>query len=299
MRNQRGFTLVELLVVIAIIGILVALLLPAVQAARESARRIQCSNNLKQIGLGLHNYADTNKRFPSSRVRWNLPSGGRVVHGWCILLLPYIEHASIQNRYDFNVSFHDVKNEPVSQIPLNVFSCPSSPGGPQLLDNAPWGATTRSMSGDYQALAGYWDDVQIIPNTAEGMLHENKGRPADVIDGLTHTLCISELGGRPQFWAAGKPQAAFPAAYSYVKEWGAWAAPQRIFYTGYTYDGMMTKGPCALNCANMEGIYAFHPGGAHVLMGDGSIQFLSKSVPVQNVYRMIDPVDGQFVVSPF
>ena len=298
MKSRRGFTLVELLVVIAIIGILVALLLPAVQAAREAARRLQCANNFKQIGLGLHNYLDAHGRFPPSRVRWG-SSPNRVTHGWCILTMPFMELGNIHDDYDFNVAWHDVKNEAISQTAVEVFVCPSSPDAPQLIENTAWGASTKSMSGDYQALAGYWDNVQITPETANGMLHDANGRPRDVRDGLSNTYCVSELGGRPNFWAAGKRQPDFPASMSYVKEWGVWAAPQRIFYTGYTHDGQMTKGPCAVNCANAEGIYSFHPGGAGVLLGDGSVQFITTNIPVQNVYRMINPADGEVVTDPF
>jgi len=293
-----GFTLVELLVVIAIIGILIALLLPAVQQAREAARRMQCSNNLKQIGLGLHNYLDTHKRFPPSRVRWG-SSPDRITHGWCILVAPFLELGTVQDRYDFDVAWFDPINEEISQTALDVFLCPSSPSGTQLIENSAWGASTESMVGEYQALAGYWDNVQMTPNSANGMLHDANGKPRDVTDGLTNTLCVSELGGRPDYYAAGKKIGEFPSSIEYVKEWGVWAAPQRIFYTGYTHDGMTSHGPCSLNCANAEGIYSFHPGGAEVLLGDGSVQFLAETVPVQNVYRMIDPQDGTVVESPF
>ncbi|UUO07063.1 DUF1559 domain-containing protein [Blastopirellula sp. J2-11] len=293
---RSGFTLVELLVVIAIIGALIGLLLPAVQQAREAARRMQCSNNLKQIGLGLHTYLDSHQRFPPSRVRWGT-SPDRITHGWCILLAPFLELGNIQDQYDFDVSFFDTVNEPISQIEIEVFACPSDPSGSQLIENDQWSATTKSMSGDYTVLAGYWDNVQVTPETANGMLHDANGKPRDVTDGLTNTICVSELGGRPDFWAGGKQQETFTKEY--FKEWGVWAAPQRIFYTGYSYDGLMSPGPCPLNCANGEGIYSFHPGGAEVLMGDGSVQFLAETVPVGTVYKLIDPADGEVIPSPF
>ncbi|MEX0818470.1 MAG: DUF1559 domain-containing protein, partial [Pirellulaceae bacterium] len=139
MSKHRGFTLVELLVVIAIIGILVALLLPAVQAAREAARRMQCSNNLKQLGLALHNYHDTLKTFPPGYVS-NRPgvegssswcrSGGVQGAPWTALILPYMEQQNLHDQFNFNVPFQATSNQmapPNSNvvIPLDTYSCPS------------------------------------------------------------------------------------------------------------------------------------------------------------------------------
>lgn len=296
-RIKRGFTLVELLVVIAIIGVLVALLLPAVQAAREAARRMSCGNNMKQMGLALHNYHDTHNRFPLDRV-------GKPRHGWCALVLPFLEQTNLQNSYNFSHDYWDRENEVATQQIVKVFSCPSTPNGPVLIPNNT-NATindignppTESRSGDYQALVGYIDNVQYSPSSDSGMLHTNKGRMADVTDGLSNTACISELAGRPDYWAGGKkqPDTSKPAWFN---EWGAWAAPQRIFYSGFTHDGLTRYGPCAINCSNLEGIYSFHPGGAYVLMGDGSAQFMSKTVPVTLMYLLIRPGDGTPITLP-
>lgn len=294
-RYERGFTLVELLVVIAIIGVLVAMLLPAVQAAREAARRMSCGNNLKQIGLGLHNYLDVHKRFPPSRIRWGA-SPNRVTHGWNVLLMPYMEQPAIHDNYNFNVNWSDPANEAISQTAVSTLICPSSPSGGVLLDNPSDG--TQSAASDYMALAGYFDPVQMVPEQANGMLHDLKGRPRDVTDGLSNTFCVSELSGRPDFYASGKLIGDWPSGFTWAAEWGSWASPQRVFYVGWTHDGLANRGPCAMNCSNVEGIYSFHPGGANVLRGDGSVQFVSETIPVTIVYRMIDPADGT-VVAPF
>jgi len=297
MRPRRGFTLIELLVVIAVIAILIALLLPAVQQAREAARRTQCKNNLKQIGIALHNYLETHGRFPPGRLRTPRT-------GWCALLLPHLEQVNLQNEYDFDHDYWDPENQGATQVPLPVFACPSTAGGQQLIPNDAGAAVadtgtppTESRAGDYQATVGYFE-FQVEPNFGTGMLHINNGRPRDVTDGLTNTIAATELAGRPDYWAGGvkQPEGSAPG---YFNEWGPWASPQRIFFSGYTHDGLTRFGPCAVNCSNLEGIYSFHPGGANVLMGDGSVHFISESVSVELVARMIDVDDGEVITLPF
>jgi len=298
MHRRNGFTLVELLVVIAIIGVLVGLLLPAVQTAREAARRMSCSNNLKQIGLALHNYHDTHGQFPADRLI--TPR-----QGWGSLLLPFLEQSGLQDAYDFNHDYWDRENEQVTQTRVSVYGCPSTPGGQRLIPNNTGGTIndigeppTESMSGDYYSLSGYFDPIQMTPSSDAGMMHASNGRMRDVTDGLSNTVCISELAGRPDFYAGRKrrPDSDKPGWFN---EWGPWAAPQRIFFSGFTHDGLTRFGPCAMNCSNLESIYSFHPGGAHLLMGDGSVQFVSDTVPVQTIYLMIRCRDGQVVETPF
>jgi prepilin-type N-terminal cleavage/methylation domain-containing protein/prepilin-type processing-associated H-X9-DG protein len=119
-----GFTLVELLVVIAIIGVLVALLLPAVQAARESARRTQCSNNLKQIGLALHNYEDTFKSLPFGN-NYNAPAATRMAPSWCAAILPQMEQKNLYEAFDFNQELNSARNLPFMQTRVAAYTCPS------------------------------------------------------------------------------------------------------------------------------------------------------------------------------
>ena len=140
--RQRGFTLVELLVVIAIIGILIALLLPAVQAARESARRTQCSNNLKQIGLALHVHHDQKKSLPSSIRPGGLTTAPRIAG--LTLLMPFLEQQNIYSAYDQTKNWSDPINVPVTSTPVSSFQCPSSPE-PQRLDGLPEASRTAAF----------------------------------------------------------------------------------------------------------------------------------------------------------
>lgn len=149
MRSRRGFTLVELLVVIAIIGILVGLLLPAVQAAREAARRMSCSNNLKQIGLALHNFESAFKFFPPARVDALVgypvtelginptSATGPITHGPGIFILPYMEGKNIYDQYDLQSSWNSPRNAPAIAIFVPGFICPSNPQVMLDTGNAP------------------------------------------------------------------------------------------------------------------------------------------------------------------
>ena len=189
---RTGFTLVELLVVIAIIGILVGLLLPAVQAAREAARRMQCSNNLKQIGLSMHNYESTFKRFPSGNMVGASFSVGLSVHA---RLLPYMEQAAMYNQVDFNNAYNHANNDVARNQRVPTFMCPSDTfsqlpttlGGP----NSYYGNSgTNILAGSPPTLTS--DPNYGMPECNGIFYRDSKVRPADIIDGLSNTVAFSE-----------------------------------------------------------------------------------------------------------
>ncbi len=182
-RLQRGFTLVELLVVIAIIGILVALLLPAVQAAREAARRMSCTNNLCQLILAVQNYEMTFRVLPPGTVNdtgpiQNQPSGYH--HNWITQILPYVEEQVVYNHVDFKVGVYDNANLPARRVALSILSCPSS--------------AERGEDIQWTNYVGCQNDTEApIDKDNHGVFFLNSAvRTIDVSDGMSHTLFLAE-----------------------------------------------------------------------------------------------------------
>jgi prepilin-type N-terminal cleavage/methylation domain-containing protein len=206
-RKRAAFTLVELLVVIAIIGILVALLLPAIQSARESARRAQCMNHLKQIGVAIQTYHDANKQFPTGR-------NGRNENAvsWAYFMLPQIEEQAIYDAYDDTVPVHDVNNARTMRTPIAVYTCPSrrAPAADRNFDfnESPPPEDFRGVAslGDFAANAGLeedtglededWEDPetrQVIDISLAGPMFTGSDINARrVVDGLSKTLAVGE-----------------------------------------------------------------------------------------------------------
>lgn len=297
-RSARAFTLVELLVVIAIIGVLVALLLPAVQAAREAARRTQCVNNLKQIGVGFHNYHDTFGVLPPAYV---IQPGGGGVHGppdpetrdagpgwaWGALLLPFLEQSPLHAAFDFNLPCWHAENASPARTQLSVFLCPSATETGRPVDIRDGAGQTLATFGrsTYVLNAGRrapWDfAVDSYQGIADGPLYRNSPtRFADVIDGLSNTVFAGEhhplvsdktwVGVVPGAEVCPTPRFAF----SYCEPAGTLVN----VHSGPAASEGYVIHPPNNPLAHVDSMYAQHPGGCHVLLGDGSVRFVSETI---------------------
>ena len=291
--RSGGFTIVELLVVIAIIGILVSLLLPAVQAAREAARRASCKNNLRQIGLALINYHDTRGSFPPESV------GDPRAHSWVPHILPFIEQINLYSQYDWNVDWDDAANQPAVNRHISFLHCPSTAGDEHRLDDIGGGLTASTS--DYAPTSGVSSllvSVGLVPATQDrrGIMVRGRGTPmAAVLDGTSTTLLIAEDAARPVFWTSqGRgPDNNDPHNGNYTVVNGrvrgaGWADPAcQIPLHGFTYDGLAGPGPCAVNCTNNNEAFSFHPGGVDALFADGGVRFLAETIDIATYAALI------------
>ena len=317
-QTRRGFTLVELLVVIAIIGILVALLLPAIQAAREAARRTQCSNNMKQLGVALHNYHDTHKAFPFSYMI-SLPGGvlgpGVNAQVWGILLLPFIEQQSLADQYDMRVppvneaaalgfdATIAARNREVIRTVVTTYVCPSTPGSPEsriydanYAPDVP--VTLRAAPSDYCVASGVRGAYQTLAyaGTAVADRHgalqfagsfpgetSRSSRMSDILDGTSNTILIGERLGGNRIYVGRETRTTTPYDLLGAANGGGWGDilnGEHWVSGSLPNESMPVDGPCAINCTNRRSanFFSMHPGGAMFLLADASVTFLSDSI---------------------
>ncbi len=331
-RNRRGFTLIELLVVIAIIAILIALLLPAVQQAREAARRIQCKNNLKQIGLALHNYMDVYTTFPPSFCFST--AGSWSVHG---RILPYMEQASAFAKVRLDLDWADPINEAtgVAELKVPSYSCPTDPYGNRMHNAGPGEGNIRVHT--YGVNFGTWKVYDPVTNSGgDGVFHPNsRTRPGDIPDGMTNTLLLAEVKSyQPYFRNTSDPGPTVPNSISFVSglsgeakyganlddnaghtEWCDGPVHQSGFTTvfrpntrvsyaagGITYD--IDYNSQYEGTSTTQTTYAaitsrsYHTGIVNVALADGSIRSISENIDI-NVWRALGTRAGSEVVGAF
>lgn len=302
-RHRKGFTLIELLVVIAIIGILVALLLPAVQAAREAARRTECANNLKQFGLALHTYHDSQKSFPPGR--WG-GAGGRVYgpHG---LLLQYMEQSNVHQLINFRKFWDDPENAAARATTVATFLCPSDPQG-----SAPPGWAGNN----YQHNEG--SDLAMSSGT---FFHSSYIRMADIVDGTSQTAAFSErfkgdwsnaiaTERSDMFSPGGSPATPDDAmkvcanldyknlAYQRFSNSGApWLAGTADHFVGYQHISPPQSRSCHFPPGkSARSANSGHPGGVNLLACDGAVAFISKTIDLR-IWRGMGTREGREVTN--
>jgi prepilin-type N-terminal cleavage/methylation domain-containing protein/prepilin-type processing-associated H-X9-DG protein len=296
--RRSGFTLIELLVVIAIIGVLIGLLLPAIQKVREAANRMACANNLKQVGLALHNFENAHGRFPPGAVDGPFPPAGITTptrHGWVAFLLPHFEQQAVYDRYRWDVSAGTPEQQVAENVQLKVLQCPSAQPNRLLNVLASPDLTVACM--DYASLLGVkpvladLGYIDRVDNYQGAMPPNFMARIADLTDGTSHTIMIAEDADRPRLWHAGRY---IPDRIVTCGGWGGKRGCQ-IEVQGSTFDGATRPGPCAINCTNEQEIYSLHPGGANLLFADGSVQFLKASIDIRILARLVTRAGGEVV----
>ncbi len=321
-RRRKGFTLIELLVVIAIIAILIALLLPAVQQAREAARRTQCKNNLKQIGLALHNYHDTYSVLPPGRIR-NTYSGitsawytGNIA--WAPRILAQIEQANIFAKIDWNLGqgtsgtdgdggVNGVSPTGARRQIIPAFRCPSDPG----TGGVPWitpagvrvtGALSNAgyASGNYVGAVGTTTRLNANPPGIFGQNTRAKFR--DITDGTSNTMAVSEVvigfyrenvndgGNNTVCTAGGKDTSSTQQAgnswfYSYF--------PQSAFFSTYLGPNNKLSVDCGVNSDRVDqAARSMHVGGVQAVLCDGSVRFVSENINLGTWNNLGNKSDG-------
>lgn len=276
--NKRGFTLIELLVVIAIIAILIALLLPAVQQAREAARRTQCRNNLKQIGLALHNYTDVHGVFPSGWIGVDVATGQPFVSGpsgwgWASMLLPYIDQGPLYRQLNLELPLLDTDNNPSLRTAVPTYRCPSDAGAGawDIADETTGDSLTELASANYVGCVGIIEmeacEDQPAPFVCKGngAFHHNSATTfKDITDGPSRTILVGErssvLGGST--WTGLVPQ-------------GEEALARILGTADHTPNHP---------AAHLDDFSSHHEGGVHCLFGDGRVQFLGENIDL-GVYQ--------------
>ena len=309
MRQKKAFTLVELLVVIAIIGILIAMLLPAVQAAREAARRMQCAGNFKQVGIALHNYHSALGNFPPGST-WNV-SSSYWGWSWSVYILPYLEQDILDDSIDYSSAYWATGGREAGAHSVGVYNCPSDPKAGEWCEWISGFNQGPSAGDDFRTtnITGVADSLLWERNNSNGedrngiFFGNKKMKISEITDGTSNTLCTGEMTG-----ARGR----------HPSEGDVW-----LQHTWYTYNCHATNYPINAPttlpggrddatdplAGNMSGgrheqliaevgFSSWHPGGCHFGLADGSVRFFTDDVAHEVLQAMATRAGGETVEAP-
>ena len=307
--SRRGFTLVELLVVIAIIGVLIALLLPAVQQAREAARRMQCTNQQKQLALAMHNHHDTYGKLPGGSYRNS--DWGRDSYSWYCFILPFIEENAMYEELNLNEKINggaSVRSYARMQL-LDTMLCPSDDSKIQEQGSDNWQNSLHNYVvcyGDANFNSGIapWNQVDGYAGKAGMFVPEKQAGLRDATDGLSNTLLFSEVitPAEEDYWSSiGRTQVSMGAGFTTYLTPNA-DANDRTNRCHLNLGGNLGA-KCTAHAdwdwgANVVAPRSWHPGGVNVAMSDGSVRFMPETVNL-TVWRGLGTRNGGEVVSDY
>ena len=332
--TRKAFTLIELLVVIAIIAILVALLLPAVQQAREAARRSSCKNNLKQIGVALHNYHDTHGVFPPGYIVRNVArsdnapaetAAGGQGFAWGTMILPYMEQGPLYDQFDFRLNAQQSPNIELGQTVLSSFLCPSDSQDDRFDVTDSNSNTYTLASANYVGLFGYGSVTMNAGQPVEnGLFYRNsRTKMRDVTDGTSNTIIVGERMHFADFvritntsdpmyqapsdsnstWYAALPDIARPSGMTNMMIGmnammaNEWQGSLVLGHVGQSMGAMMMhRTPNTTN--HIVHFSSAHRGGVQFILADGSVHFLSENIDY-NVFRYLGQIADGNVIGEF
>lgn len=308
-RQRFGFVLRELLVLGGIFVVLILLTIPALVKAHEASGRARCANNLRRIGEACYGFEGTYGFFPSS-IKELGPQ-----RSWAMQILPWVGQEELARQYDYEKPWYDTANAEAVRQQVPLFYCPSSPYGLRTASGTA-SIITTTAEGDSQRKKVRFEEAActdyavmhqvrkeafvcgFVDKAGPGMLAEDLfPRKGDVLDGLEYTLMVVEAAGRPDEWMARRL-----TRHDVLPEDAVLASRDNDFsLRGFTWDAVtrtysnLHSGPCAINCSNVEGMYAFHHGGAQAVFGDGAVRFLSQELSTRLLARLVTRAGGEAV----
>jgi len=273
MRCRRGFTLIELLVVISIIGILIALLLPAVQQAREAARRSECQNRLKQLALALHNYHDMHSCLPSGSIVRGPSLAPLSGWGWGAMILPSLEQGALYARCDFSTNNAVGTNREAIRLGLAVMRCPSDPAPDSVDVELPGHPGASTATGNYVGCEGFLSGLSSVKFGA-------------VTDGLSMTLLLGERNFSPSV----------NGSLPFTSAWcGIVTEADGYVFTSRPHLAVNGEKPINRSATSPVNFSSRHPGGAYFARGDGSVGFVADGIDAGVFTALGTPSGGEAV----